>query len=147
MRLPTVCSSLTAASDAVNTHWETFYDDQGKAFRSTGTVQDITERKEAEAKSATYLDAIGNLALVSIADRRGRILQANVLFCEVSGYSEEELIGRDHRILNSGTHAKAFFVEMWATIVRGDTWHKEICNRSKSGTLYWVDSTIVPLRD
>jgi PAS domain S-box-containing protein len=131
----------------VNTHWDTFHDDQGKAFRATGTVQDITERKEVEAKSATYLDAIGNLALVSIADRRGHILQANAMFCEVSGYSEEELIGRDHRILNSGTHPKAFFVEMWATIVRGDTWHKEIFNRSKSGTLYWVDSTIVPLKD
>ncbi len=110
-------------------------------------MQDITERKEAEAKSATYLDAIGNLALVSIADRRGRILQANAMFCKVSGYSEEELIGRDHRILNSGTHPKAFFVEMWAMIVRGNTWHQEICNRSKSGTLYWVDSTIVPLKD
>lgn len=130
----------------VNMHWDTLYD-QGKALRATGTMQDITERKEAEAKSATYLDAIGNLALVSIADRRGRILQANAMFCKVSGYSEEELTGRDHRILNSGTHPKAFFVEMWATIARGDTWHQEICNRSKSGTLYWVDSTIVPLKD
>ena len=131
----------------VNTHWDTFYDNQGKALRAIGTVQDITERKEAEAKSATYLDAIGNLALVSIADCRGRILQANTMFCEVSGYNEEELIGQDHRILNSGTHPKAFFAEMWATIKRGDTWRREICNRSKAGKLYWVDSTIVSLKD
>lgn len=131
----------------VNTHWDTFYDDQGRALRAIGTVQDITERKEAEARSATYLDAIGNLALVSIADCRGRILQANAMFCEVSGYSEEELIGQDHRILNSGTHPKAFFAELWATITRGDTWRREICNRSKAGSLYWVDSTIVSLKN
>ncbi|MCX7183635.1 MAG: PAS domain-containing protein, partial [Nitrosospira sp.] len=84
---------------------------------------------------------------MSVTDRSGRILQANPKFCEVSGYSEAELIGQDHRILNSGTHPKAFFVDMWATIARGEVWHREICNRSKSGQLYWVDSTIVPLKD
>ncbi|MBA3755932.1 MAG: EAL domain-containing protein, partial [Nitrosomonas sp.] len=60
---------------------------------------------------------------------------------------EQELIGHDHRILNSGKHPKAFFADMWAAIARGDVWHQEICNRSKSGQLYWVDSTIVPLKD
>ena len=94
-----------------------------------------------------YIEAIGQLALVSVADRSGRILQVNAKFCEVCGYSEQELIGQNHRILNSGTHPKEFFDEMWATIERGDIWHREICNRSKSGALYWVDSTIVPLKD
>lgn len=131
----------------VHMHCETFCNDDDKAVLAIGTMQDITERKEIEARSATYLEAIGNLALVSIADRTGRILQANPMFCEVSGYCEEELIGRDHRILNSGTHNKAFFVEMWSTIARGGSWRQEICNRSKSGALYWVDSTIIPLKD
>lgn len=67
-----------------------------------------------------YIEAIGKLALVSITDRSGRILQANAKFCEVSGYSEQELIGQNHRILNSGTHSKEFFVKMWATIARGE---------------------------
>ncbi len=94
-----------------------------------------------------YIEAIGKLALTSVTDRSGRILQANPKFCEVCGYNEQELIGQDHRIINSGTHPKAFFTKMWATIARGNVWHQEICNRSKSGQLYWVDSTIVPLKD
>ncbi|PTQ77945.1 PAS domain S-box-containing protein/diguanylate cyclase (GGDEF)-like protein [Nitrosomonas oligotropha] len=92
-----------------------------------------------------YLNAIGKLALISITDRTGNIIQVNEKFCEVSGYMQEELIGKNHRILNSCTHPKSFFYEMWATIVQGQTWHREVCNRDKSGKLYWVDSTIVPL--
>ncbi len=124
-------------------------------------LKDITERKQIEsqllhakenaehisAELLAYIKAGGKLALVSVTDRSGRILQANAKFCEVSGYSEAELIGQDHRILNSGTHPKEFFAGMWATIARGDVWHREICNRSKNGQLYWVDSTIVPLKD
>ncbi|MDO8436763.1 MAG: PAS domain S-box protein [Nitrosomonadaceae bacterium] len=108
-------------------------------------AKEIAEQTSAELTA--YIAAIGKLALVSVADCSGRILQANAIFCEVSGYSEQELIGQDHRILNSGTHPKAFFTEMWATIACGDVWHQEICNRSKSGALYWLDSAIVPLKD
>lgn len=95
----------------------------------------------------TYIQAIGKLALVSVADRFGKITEANKKFCEVSGYREEELIGQDHRILNSGKHPKSFFVEMWKEIAGGRIWHREICNRTKYDELYWVDSTIVPLKD
>ncbi len=103
--------------------------------------------RETNIELITYLKAIGELALVSVSDCAGRITEANEKFCEVSGYSKEELIGQNHRILNSRTHPKDFFVEMWATIAHGDIWHKEICNRKKNGQLYWVDSTIVPLKD
>lgn len=102
-----------------------------------------TLARELEA----YINAIGKLALISIADRSGKILHANEKFCEISGYSKEELIGQDHRILNSGYHSKTFFVDMWSTIAKGQIWHKEICNRNKNGKLYWVDSTIVPLKN
>lgn len=101
----------------------------------------------ANNKLNTYIQAIGKLALVSVADRSGKITEANEQFCVVSGYSEEELIGQDHRILNSEKHPKSFFIAMWQDIASGHIWHKEICNRKKSGELYWVDSTIVPLKD
>lgn len=105
------------------------------------------ELQTTNAELTTYLEAIGQLALVSVSDRSGRIIEANGRFCEVSGYNRSELVGQDHRILNSGTHPKAFFIEMWETIANGKVWHKEICNRRKNGGLYWVDSTIVPLKD
>lgn len=93
----------------------------------------------------TYIKAIGELALVSITDCSGKIIEVNEKFCEISEYNREELIGQTHAILKSGAHPKSFFVEMWKTIAGGNIWHKEICNRSKSGDLYWVDSVIVPL--
>lgn len=105
------------------------------------------ELQTVNAELTTYLEAIGQLALVSVSDRSGKIVEANDRFCEVCGYSRAELIGQDHRILNSGCNPKAFFVEMWAKIVHGAIWHKEICNKRKNGGLYWVDSTIVPLKD
>jgi len=114
-----------------------------KAHNELIQAKDNAEKISSELTA--YLNAIGKLALISITDRKGRIIQVNEKFCEISGYSQQELIGQDHRILNSGTHPKSFFSEMWATIVKGRTWHQEICNRSKSGKLYWVDSTIVPL--
>lgn len=86
-------------------------------------------------------------ALVSIADPHGHIIYANDKFLELSGYSEQELFGQNHRILNSGYHPKAFFTKMWATISRGKVWHGEIKNRAKNGTYYWVQATIVPFND
>ncbi|UJP05378.1 MAG: EAL domain-containing protein [Nitrosomonas sp.] len=95
----------------------------------------------------TYIQAIGELGLVSVADRSGKIIEANDRFCQISEYSRDELVGQNHSMLKSGKHSKAFFVEMWKTITDGRIWHKEICNRAKSGKLYWVDSVIVPLNN
>jgi diguanylate cyclase (GGDEF)-like protein/PAS domain S-box-containing protein len=96
---------------------------------------------------SAYLQAIDQHAIVSVADAQGRIIKANQKFCEVSGYTQQELLGQDHRIVNSGHHPHSFFTDLWRTIAHGDIWRGECCNRRKSGELYWVDSTIVPLKD
>lgn len=103
--------------------------------------------EDALAELSTYMRAIDQHAVVSVSDLKGRIVQVNDMFVKLSGYSREELMGQDHRIVNSGIHPKAFFVELWSTIARGDIWRGVICNRNKSGQLYWVDSAIVPLKD
>jgi diguanylate cyclase (GGDEF)-like protein/PAS domain S-box-containing protein len=99
------------------------------------------------AELITYIKAIGKLALVSVTDHCGTITEVNDIFCQVSGYNREELVGQTHSILESGIHSETFFAEMWQTITGGKVWHKEICNRTKNGELYWVDAVIVPLED
>ena len=115
------------------------------------TAKDLLEAKEgveqAFAELSTYIQAIDQHAIVSVADRDGRIAQVNDRMVAVSGYSREELLGQDHRILNSGTHDLGFFVQMWKTLSAGQVWRGVICNRTKAGDLYWVDSAIVPLKD
>lgn len=94
---------------------------------------------------AGLLQALDCHAIAAITDHRGRIIHANPLFCEVSGYTLDELLGQDHRILNSGKHPRRFMRDLWRTIAKGEIWHGEFCNRKKDGELYWVKSTIVPV--
>ncbi|VDG88668.1 Bacteriophytochrome cph2 [Lysinibacillus sphaericus] len=88
--------------------------------------------------------AIDNSSIVAITDRTGEIIYANEFFSNLSQYSQDELIGANQRIVNSGFHPKSFFKEMWKTIGQGKIWRGEICNRAKDGSHYWVDTTIVP---
>jgi PAS domain S-box-containing protein len=108
---------------------------------------DNTARKQAEEalhENYALLRTIHLHSLVSVTDQAGRIVDANEGFCKISGYSRDELIGQTHRIVNSGVQNRAFWTDMWHTITAGQPWRGEICNRTKEGALYWVDSIIAP---
>jgi len=123
---------------------ETIIEVAGKAARqkTTGSkIYDALYEREQERF------ALNQHAIVSKTDSNGCITEVNRRFCEISQYSEEELLGRNHRILKSGHHSPEFYRNMWKTISAGTVWQGDICNRAKDGTLYWVSSTIVPFVD
>ncbi|MCC6229976.1 MAG: PAS domain S-box protein [Phycisphaerales bacterium] len=90
----------------------------------------------------SVIDEPDSGVIVGVTDAAGRITYANRAFCAISGYTVEELIGQDHRLLNSGHHARTFWSDMYREVHAGRTWRAEVCNRAKDGTRYWVDTTV-----
>jgi PAS domain S-box-containing protein len=111
-------------------------------------IAELVGEREAQRNQLDNLKfALDQHAIVSITDLAGTITYANDKFCEISGYSRGELIGRNHRVVKSALHGPEVFADMWQTIASGEVWHGEICNLKKDGSLYWVAATIVPLLD
>jgi PAS domain S-box-containing protein len=135
-----------------------FLTSEGKPRQYMAIRADITERKRGESalkeslatsdralkELADQKFALDQHAIVAITDVQGTITYVNEKFCAISQYPKEELIGQNHRILNSGHHPKEFFQRMYQDIANGKVWHGEIKNRAKDGSIYWVDTTIVP---
>ncbi|MFT3866872.1 MAG: PAS domain S-box protein [Nibricoccus sp.] len=119
-----------------------------------GPLTNGTVSRAADAKLRHALDvvsrqqfALDQHAIVAVTDLQGTITYANDKFCQISGYSREELVGQNHRLIKSDVHPVEFFKGMWDTITQRRVWHGEICNKARNGQLYWVHTTIVPFID
>ena len=140
-------------------------DPNGKLIGFGKVTRDMSAKKTAEEKIRNlnvklenqlrisqseiidYKHALDATCIVSITDSDGRILDANDNFCSISKYNRDELVGKDHRLINSGHHSQEFMSEMWRTIQSGRVWHGEFKNKAKDGSFYWVNSAIVPFLD
>jgi PAS domain S-box-containing protein len=127
---------------------------EGNPIKIFGSFQDINNQKTNEIELQKSLRTIGDYkfaldqaAIIAITDARGIITFVNENFCKISKYSEEEILGNSHRLINSKHHSKEFFEDLWKTVSTGNVWRGEIKNLAKDGTYYWVDTTIVPFLD
>jgi PAS domain S-box-containing protein len=145
--LECVCHKKDGGSLLIRENARAIRDESGKILYYEGTVEDITERKRAEAENARLVTAIEQSAEgVVITNPQGEIEYVNPAFTHITGYSRAEALGHNPRILKSGKHDPAFYQQLWATILNGQSWHGELINRRKDGSLYTEQMNIAPVR-
>ncbi|OJJ19223.1 hypothetical protein BKI52_20645 [marine bacterium AO1-C] len=126
---------------------EIIYDERQQPVKAIGITQDVTHLKKAQNLLESYRKILDQSAIVATTDVKGNITYANDKFCEISQYSQQELLGQNHRILKSGYHPDEIYKELWHTVAQGKTWQGELQNKSKDGSFYWVKATIMPFMD
>ena len=127
---------------------QALWDESGQAYRMAGSIVDITEGRNAQDQVRKLSRATENSpASVVITAKDGTIEYVNPTFCEVTGYSAEEAIGNNPRVLKSGNLSESFYKNMWQTILAGETWRGDFINRKKSGEEYWESASISPISD
>ena len=138
----------------VDTFVAPFKNSDGVIEKYIAIRTDITESKRAEEQlqaalrdSDALLSTLNMHAIVSIADSSGRIIEVNQAYCRISGYTREEILDGNHRIVAAGIQSPDFLSNMWRTISSGTPWRGEVCNKNKAGTLYWVDTFIAPFKN
>jgi PAS domain S-box-containing protein len=124
---------MTMATNAAANKWTA----QALGYANVGLDHELTNTRAA----------LDRHAIVATTDAQGRILSVNDRFCVASGYTREELLGQDHAMLNSGTHPKGFFKNMYRTVADGLPWQADVCNRAKDGRLFWMQTTVMPFLD
>ncbi len=124
-----------------------FVDDDGKINSYFSIRTDITYQKRIEEILSNQRFAMDQHSIIAMTDISGSITYVNNKFCNISGYDEDELIGQNHRILNSGSKSKSYWKEMYTVLAEKGIWQDEVKNKSKDGRYYWVDTTIVPFFD
>jgi len=143
---------LVMPDQSTKTVWaeagEMILDKQGNPYKLSGIVQDITDRILSEEKIHMQADALEAAAnAIVITEISGKIVWANSAFTQLTGYSEEEYLGKELSLLNSGKQSIGFYTKLWQTILSGEVWRSEIINRDKNGHLYHEEETITPIRD
>ncbi|MEK3799313.1 PAS domain-containing protein [Peribacillus sp. FSL H8-0477] len=128
-----------------------FMNEKNKPYQFLAIRQDVTDHKRVVEELQTSIKELSDLKLaldessiVAITNSKGKITYVNDQFCQISKFSKQELLGKDHRIINSNYHSKTFFQNLWEKISNGQVWKGELRNKAKDGTIYWVDTTIVP---